>query len=141
MLALIIIAGSCSDGESSDTPDTSTSGYGETVSSSTSAEVEQAVASTSQTDSQTTSQTTESTTTTTKKSTTTTKTTTKKTTTTTKKKTTTTQKNDNDVSSMVYVTPTGKRYHSRICGNGDYYKVTLSEAKSRGLTPCKKCYG
>ena len=48
----------------------------------------------------------------------------------------------NDVSVTVYITPTGKRYH-RIpnCGNGDYYKASLSDAKSRGLTPCQKCYG
>lgn len=140
-LVFLFFAGSCSDSESTGTPDTSSS-YGETVSSPS---AEQAAA-VSQSTSQSTSQTTESTTTTTttttttKKSTTTTKTTTKKATTT-KKKTTTTQRKDNDVSSMVYVTPTGKRYHSKVCGNGDYYKVSLSEAKSRGLTPCKKCYG
>lgn len=41
----------------------------------------------------------------------------------------------------VYVTKTGKKYHSHKCGNGNYYKSTLSKAKSRGLTACKKCYG
>lgn len=40
----------------------------------------------------------------------------------------------------VYVTRTGKKYHKRKCGNGKYYKSTLSDAKKRGLTACKKCY-
>ncbi len=42
---------------------------------------------------------------------------------------------------MVYVTPTGTKYHSRICGNGNYTLAPLSEALARGLTPCSKCYG
>lgn len=42
---------------------------------------------------------------------------------------------------MVYVTPTGSKYHSRICGNGNYTLTTLSDALARGLTPCSKCYG
>lgn len=42
---------------------------------------------------------------------------------------------------MVYVTPTGSKYHTHKCGNGNFYQTTLSEAKARGLTPCKKCYG
>lgn len=41
---------------------------------------------------------------------------------------------------MVYVTPTGKKYHTHKCGNGKYTKTTLKKAKARGLTPCKKCY-
>ncbi len=41
----------------------------------------------------------------------------------------------------VYVTLTGKKYHSHKCGNGKYTKTTLKKAKARGLTPCKKCYG
>lgn len=40
----------------------------------------------------------------------------------------------------VYVTPTGKKYHKKKCGNGKYTKEKLSKAKDRGLTPCKKCY-
>ncbi|WP_026835535.1 hypothetical protein [Eubacterium xylanophilum] len=40
----------------------------------------------------------------------------------------------------VYITPTGKCYHSRKCGRGSYYKVTLKKAKSYLLKPCKKCY-
>lgn len=43
---------------------------------------------------------------------------------------------------IVYVTKTGKRYHyDSNCGNGTYYESTLSQAQSRGLTPCKKCAG
>ena len=42
----------------------------------------------------------------------------------------------------VYVTKTGKRYHyDSNCGNGTYYESTLSQAQSRGLTPCQKCAG
>lgn len=41
----------------------------------------------------------------------------------------------------VYVTRTGSKYHSHKCGNGTYYKSTLSAAVARGLEPCKKCYG
>lgn len=40
----------------------------------------------------------------------------------------------------VYVTPTGRKYHTHKCGRGTYRKAKLSYAKSRGLTPCKKCY-
>lgn len=41
----------------------------------------------------------------------------------------------------VYVTKTGSKYHKRKCGNGTYTPVSLSSAKSRGLSPCEKCYG
>lgn len=40
----------------------------------------------------------------------------------------------------VYITPTGTKYHSRACGKGNYSATTLENAKSKGLTPCKKCY-
>lgn len=40
----------------------------------------------------------------------------------------------------VLVTPTGKKYHKRACGRGNYSQATLSEAESRGLSPCSKCY-
>lgn len=43
-------------------------------------------------------------------------------------------------STQVYVTRTGKCYHTHKCGRGNYYKVSLSTAKSRGLRKCKKCY-
>ena len=42
----------------------------------------------------------------------------------------------------VYVTKTGKRYHyDDSCNGGTYIASTLSEALSRGLTPCQKCIG
>lgn len=41
---------------------------------------------------------------------------------------------------QVYVTPTGECYHTHACGRGNYYKASLSVAKSRGLRPCSKCY-
>lgn len=41
---------------------------------------------------------------------------------------------------QVYVTPTGECYHIHACGRGNYYKASLSTAKSRGLRPCRKCY-
>lgn len=41
---------------------------------------------------------------------------------------------------IVLVTPTGKKYHSRKCGNGTYTEATLQEALNRGLTPCAKCF-
>lgn len=42
----------------------------------------------------------------------------------------------------VYITPTGKKYHyDNNCNGGTYIESTMSEALSRGLTPCKKCAG
>lgn len=47
---------------------------------------------------------------------------------------------DNDI--VVYITRTGKRYHyDNHCNGSTYFESTLSEAVSRGLTPCKKCVG
>lgn len=40
---------------------------------------------------------------------------------------------------IVYVTPTGSKYHAYACGNGKYNKRTLSYAKELGLTECSKC--
>ena len=40
----------------------------------------------------------------------------------------------------VLITKTGECYHSHKCGSGDYFAVPLSEAKARGLRPCKRCY-
>ncbi len=41
---------------------------------------------------------------------------------------------------IVYITPTGKRYHySSTCGGKNSTKSNLDTAKSLGLTPCKKC--
>lgn len=35
---------------------------------------------------------------------------------------------------------TGTKYHSRICGGGNFIETTLADAKNRGLTPCAKCF-
>ena len=47
-------------------------------------------------------------------------------------------------SSEVYITATGKKYHSKPnCGQTDTSKVrkaTLEEAKAQGLEPCQKCH-
>lgn len=41
---------------------------------------------------------------------------------------------------VVYVTPTGKRYHlDPECGGKNSRAATLDEALNRGLTPCKTC--
>ena len=44
------------------------------------------------------------------------------------------------VSEKVFVTSTGKKYHTHKCGNGTYTESTLDAAVARGLTPCAKCY-
>ncbi|WP_261806159.1 DNA/RNA non-specific endonuclease [Lapidilactobacillus luobeiensis] len=41
---------------------------------------------------------------------------------------------------VVFVTPTGKRYHKYAHGNGTFTKTTLQDAKSQGLTPCQVCW-
>lgn len=50
--------------------------------------------------------------------------------------------NSSSSSSTVYVliTKTGECYHTRKCGNGNFFEVTLEEALRRGLRKCKKCY-
>ncbi len=41
---------------------------------------------------------------------------------------------------LVYRTPSGKRYHyDPECGGKNSYEISLTEAKSAGLTPCGKC--
>ena len=41
---------------------------------------------------------------------------------------------------IVYITPTGKRWHADPdCGGVNSYSVRLSEAQRRGKTPCQKC--
>lgn len=42
--------------------------------------------------------------------------------------------------SQVMITRTGECYHTHKCGNGNYFWVSFSEAQSRGLRPCQKCY-
>lgn len=45
-------------------------------------------------------------------------------------------------SRTVYVTKSGKCYHySSSCNGAKYYESDLETAKSRGLSPCKKCVG
>lgn len=45
-----------------------------------------------------------------------------------------------NVSTGIYRTPTGKRYHlDAECGGKTSYPVTMKEALDAGLTPCKKC--
>ena len=40
----------------------------------------------------------------------------------------------------VYRTPSGKKYHLDVdCGGKNSYEITFDEAKTAGLTPCKKC--
>lgn len=44
------------------------------------------------------------------------------------------------VSSGVYRTPTGKRYHfDAECGGKNSYSTTMEQALNAGLTPCAKC--
>lgn len=60
----------------------------------------------------------------------------------TSQKKSTTQKSNanNSHGSAIYRTPHGKKYHyDPDCGGKNSYKITLSQAKSSGLTPCKKC--
>ena len=43
-------------------------------------------------------------------------------------------------SGVVYVTPTGKRYHySASCAGKNARSTSLSAAKSSGKTPCRSC--
>lgn len=44
-----------------------------------------------------------------------------------------------NVGSIVYITRTGKKYHARSSCVKHPIKTTLSNAKSMGYTPCKKC--
>lgn len=55
-------------------------------------------------------------------------------------KSTDTTSANKDNSKTVYITPTGKRYHlDPDCGGVNSRSTTLSDALSRGLTPCMKC--
>lgn len=49
--------------------------------------------------------------------------------------------NTQAVSQRVLVTPTGKKYHNHVCGNGTYNESTLDQALAAGLEPCSKCFG
>lgn len=50
--------------------------------------------------------------------------------------------NEDNIGEMVWITATGKRYHSHDnCGNSQHVsQVTRSQAEARGLTPCGTCY-
>lgn len=52
----------------------------------------------------------------------------------------TNQESASDDATPVFITPTGKRYHTHAHGRGNFSQSTLGEAKSRGLTPCQVCY-
>jgi competence protein ComEC len=47
----------------------------------------------------------------------------------------------NDDEIIVYITDTGKKYHTSNCRfvNKSKYAITLKEAKEKGYTPCKVC--
>lgn len=46
----------------------------------------------------------------------------------------------NNNSATVYITPTGKRYHTHPHGNGSFSPTTIENAQAQGYTPCEKCY-
>lgn len=50
--------------------------------------------------------------------------------------------NEDNIGEMVWITATGKKYHSHNnCGNSQHVsQVTRSQAEARGLGPCSKCY-
>ncbi|MGY3703281.1 hypothetical protein BW731_02945 [Vagococcus martis] len=50
------------------------------------------------------------------------------------------QETSSDDATTVFVTPTGKRYHTHAHGRGNFSQSTLGEAKNQGLTPCQVCY-
>lgn len=53
---------------------------------------------------------------------------------------TTAESQTDEINMTVYITKTGEHYHYKNpCGRGTYYPVNLSDALSRGLTPCQKC--
>jgi translation elongation factor EF-Tu-like GTPase len=52
---------------------------------------------------------------------------------------------EGSTSTTVYITKTGKRYHCTpdcpgLSNANAIYRTTLTSAKSKGLTPCQKCY-
>lgn len=59
------------------------------------------------------------------------------------KPSTPTRDNNDDSEMMVYVTPSGNRYHISSCGTivgHDITELSVSEAEEMGRTPCKKCH-
>jgi glucan-binding YG repeat protein len=48
--------------------------------------------------------------------------------------------NGNNNEKTVYITRTGTKYHlSNKCGNYSYRAISLSEARAKGYTPCRRC--
>ncbi len=51
------------------------------------------------------------------------------------------EKKDNSKEKVVYITKSGKKYHSKnSCGRGKFTAIGLNEALSKGYSPCKKCF-
>lgn len=49
-------------------------------------------------------------------------------------------KPEEELSTIVYITPTGKRYHySKSCAGKNASETTKTKAEKLGLTGCKKC--
>lgn len=49
---------------------------------------------------------------------------------------------DDDSEMMVYITPSGNRYHVSTCGSisgHDITELTVSDAEDMGRTPCRRC--
>lgn len=58
-----------------------------------------------------------------------------------KSKTKKSDKKDNSKEKVVYITKSGKKYHSKnSCGRGKFTAIGLDEALSKGYLPCKKCF-
>ena len=56
------------------------------------------------------------------------------------KTTTVKQTTAKGIPSVVYITPTGKKYHySSTCNGGTYTAIKYADAIKKGYTPCKKC--
>ncbi len=48
--------------------------------------------------------------------------------------------NDLKVNTIVYITPTGTRFHfSKRCAGENAILITVNEAKRKGYSGCKKC--
>ena len=59
-----------------------------------------------------------------------------------KKRSITTKASSTTYSNVVYITPTGSKYHcSKSCAGPNAIKTTLKEAKASGYKPCKVCAG
>ena len=51
-----------------------------------------------------------------------------------------TENNEVKNKNVVYISKTGKKYHKLSnCNSAEYFEITLSEAISKGYTPCLRC--